>query len=38
MKLTQTESGDILMEMLGNLGAKAIRNDFKSILKQNLKE
>ena len=37
MKLTQTESGDVLMEMLGNLGAKAIRNDFKSILKQNLK-
>ena len=37
MKLTQTESGDVLMEMLGNLGAKAIKNDFKSILKQNLK-
>ena len=37
MKLTQTESGDVLMEMLGNLAAKAIKNDFKSILKQNLK-
>ena len=37
MKLTQTESGDVLMEILGNLGAKAIRNDFKSILKQDLK-
>ena len=37
MKLTQTESGDVLMEMLGNLGAEAIRSDFKSILKQNLK-
>tara|TARA_B100001057_G_scaffold69831_1_gene63709 strand:- start:56211 stop:57137 length:927 start_codon:yes stop_codon:yes gene_type:complete len=37
MKLTQTESGDVLMERLGNLSAKAIRNDFKKILKQNLK-
>ena len=37
MKLTQTESGDVLMERLGNLSAKAIRNDFKTILKQNLK-
>tara|TARA_B100001540_G_scaffold5324_1_gene4712 strand:- start:144 stop:611 length:468 start_codon:yes stop_codon:yes gene_type:complete len=37
MKLTQTESGDFLMERLGNLGGTAIRNDFKSILKQNLK-
>lgn len=36
MKLTQTESGDVLMKMLGNLGAKAIRNDFKSILNQDL--
>ena len=37
MKLTQTESGDFLMERLGNLGGTAIRNDFKSILEQNLK-
>ena len=37
MKLTQTESGDVLMERLGNLSAEAIRNDFKTILKQNLK-